>query len=412
MNTTQTIDKDQYKKYIEHYEKYREDYSEIFDEIKNGNAKQVYAHYLKYSIYGECIENYAEIFKEVKNVSIFEQAYTRYLNYTNYIKCIEDYVEIFDELKNDDICKQSFIHYVNLIKINIDNDILKKYFNVDCDGELILHNKPKYNDKVDYYEIFSKLKKYKENYYNVDQNFLYMYLFIFLILNKDDSIHEMMKLIDLNYKIDHDDYDIILNKKSLFIIKNKEIKFNIPNEYLTIPTNFNKHVKFSYEMGLYETGLITGDEQVKFSISITFDEIPTFADIIKYNNLIILHTMEKMYRNFLKCIVSEELYDMGDIDSVDIIDMYETYKHDNCDNDNILINQVIPQFMMTLFKINLRHSINLLGNAHKYFNMNILNYDIGDNHHICGECPPLAPLISIIDYTKNEINSLYKSSFN
>ena len=116
-----------------------------------------------------------------------------------YKKCIEDYVEIFDEVKNGDICEQSLIHYVNLIKKKINNNILKKYFNVDCDDKLILHDKPKYNDELDYCDIFNKLKEYKNNYYNAEE-----------------QLYEkgLWKIIDANQTI-----DIIFEKLLIYVLE-------------------------------------------------------------------------------------------------------------------------------------------------------------------------------------------------
>ena len=268
-------------------------------------------------------------------------------------ECIENYVEIFDELQNINSDKDSIIYYVKLIKDNIDIDLLNKYFCINENDKLILYCTPKYNYDLNYQIIYFEVKEYKENYYNVKQQFLYMYLIIFLILNKDDNIFDIFELIGLNYSIDIENYyDIIINNEFSFIMKYKEIKYNIPNKYLNIPTNFDKNIIFSYELNIVDNN--KPPQSIEFKIMITFNEIPTFADIIKYNYLIILYTIEKMYRNVLFFMKNKN----GSFKSLDAFKLYEFLYGVNCEDD-IIINQIIPQFIEKIPIIDEIYNINL-----------------------------------------------------
>ena len=280
-----------------------------------------------------------------------------------YENCINEYIQIFNkDSKHFD--KDLYETYETLIYHNISkNKELSKYIEPvltkDPKYRFIIKKKPEYNKKLNYREIYFKIKPYKDKHCfdGVHSCRVVAFPIMFFILNGNVfNFIELFKYVSYEFSITNNyPYKIKHDYKYPYDVYNSKFLY-LPKEYLDVDINLNKNVKFLFN---YYFSDDAGDPKFEneYKFNIKFDKKPTFAKIIKYNTLIMLYTLQHLvlsFRNYnikKDSVFNSETEGPGNNVPKKVMDFsIKLYKenYENLINDKIIRGQIYPQFIKQL----------------------------------------------------------------
>ena len=284
-------------------------------------------------------------------LKIFNEKFEQQNNEAYYNDCIDEYIRVFNkDSKHYD--KELYYNYTELLHFHISESVnLNQYIYSDNKRKLIFKEYPKYNEKLNYKKIYFKIKKYKNN-----EEYLFSFTHMFFILNNNvTDIIECFKEMIYNHYI-NDKYPYSVGIESKFSTASDGV-YTISKKFLKRKINLNKNVKFLFKY-CYPCRYDEDFDEHEYEFNIEFDKKPTFANIIKYNTLIILYTIQHLFlsfRNYNKenkdSIYNSETECPSNNISREVMNFtINLYKenYENLINDKIIREQVYSQFINQL----------------------------------------------------------------
>ena len=281
----------------------------------------------------------------------------RHVNESRYDDCIDEFLRIFNNdskhynVKLCNIYQELLselyllpnLKYIKEIKIHLlEHDIpVRRMASI----KYYIMNYPKYDCKKNYKEIYSKIKQDINKYNN---NNLIAFPMMFFILNNNISSGVCVKYYGYfenlhYYKSNNENLNKIFDD------------YYIPKEYFDFDIDLSENVKFKFIIYSY---MVEDYSETTYEYDIKFDKIPTLSDILKYNELIMLCTIQHLilsFRNYIEkhtdSIYNSETECPGDNVSYKVMNFaINLYKenYENLINDKIIREQVYPQFIKQL----------------------------------------------------------------
>ena len=289
-----------------------------------------------------------------------------HINESYYNDCIDEYIRIFNK-DSKHFNKDLYETYEIFIWYTISqNKELSKYikYNINIIQEkfrsFILTEIPKFNEKLNYSEIYFKIKPYKDNHcFDSDYSCCVVaFPIMFFILNGNVfNFIELFKYVSYEFSITNNyPYKIKHDYKYPYDVDSSKFLY-LPKEYLYVDINLNKNVKFLFNYYFSDDAGNHGLEN-EYEFNIEFDKNPTFSKIIKYNTLIMLYTLQHLvlsFRNYIEkhtdSIYNSKTKCPGNNVSYKVMNFaINLYKenYENLINDKIIRKQIYPQFIKQL----------------------------------------------------------------